>query len=117
MVVISREGHDISGPTSQIPTNAEPGILFFDTTASKLYVANASGVMVPVGTVSTMSQEEALAERKADLEKEQADNAKAAGTASQSTASQSKHADLSGDESTHESAHSQHKSGDTKHKK
>lgn len=43
--VVSRDGHDISGPTSARPTNAEPGMTFYDTTVEQLYAANSTGGM------------------------------------------------------------------------
>lgn len=48
MTVLSKDGHDISGTTANRPTNAEPGMLYYDTTLDCLCVVNAAGVMVPV---------------------------------------------------------------------
>ena len=46
--VISRDGHDISGPTTSIPTNGVSGLFYWDTTRDIPMGCNAAGVFVPI---------------------------------------------------------------------
>lgn len=43
--VVSRDGHDISGTTANRPTNAEPGMTYFDSDIDALCCAMDDGVM------------------------------------------------------------------------
>lgn len=44
-IIISRDGHDIAGISTRIPTNAEAGILYFDTTHNVLLCSDGTDTM------------------------------------------------------------------------
>lgn len=52
MTTVSRDGHDISGTTANRPTNAEPGMTYFDTTLQQLLVLNSAGTWQDVADAS-----------------------------------------------------------------
>ena len=54
MTVVSENGHDISGTTANRPTNAEPGMTYFDTDIGVLLACNEDGDWVdPSGQVTS----------------------------------------------------------------
>lgn len=52
MTVVSRDGHDISGPTANRPTNMEPGMTYMDTDLGVLYAQTLTGLKSVSGHVS-----------------------------------------------------------------